>query len=341
LSPSPEYQPPFTLTPGILNQVAEVAEMVGKLSAENPSADDLRLRKANRIKTIQGSLAIEGNTLSEEQITAILAGKRVLAPPREILEAQNAFAAYERLENWKPVAEADLLEAHRLLMEGLLDSAGKFRAGGVGVMKGEEVIHMAPPASQVPQLVGNLLNWLAETDHHPLISSSIFHYEFEFIHPFADGNGRVGRLWQSLILMGWKPAFAGIPVESLVFRNQADYYQAIQASTAQADCAPFVEFMISRIADAIGAPTPQATPQATPQVNALILAFNGQMGREELQADLGLADRKSFRERYLTPAVEMGLVEMTQPDKPNSPNQRYLLTPQGRKYRIRLDPELA
>lgn len=307
--------------------------MVGRLSAIGQSAEELRLRRANRIKTIQGSLAIEGNTLSEEQITAILAGKRVLAPPREILEAQNAFTAYEHMEKWQPSSESDLLEAHELLMTGLLDSAGLFRSGGVGVMKGEEVIHLAPPAPQVPRLVGDLLSWIGQTDFHPLISSSIFHYEFEFIHPFADGNGRMGRLWQSLILMEWNSAFVGIPVESMVFHNQPEYYKAIQVSTAATDCAPFVEFMISRIAEAVGASTPQATPQATPQVKALVLALNGEMTREELQRGLQLADRKSFRERYLAPAIEIGLVEMTLPETPNSPAQKYRLSVRGKGFR--------
>ena len=310
--------------------------MVGRLSADEPSAEDLRLRKANRIKTIQGSLAIEGNTLSEEQITAILAGKRVLAPPREILEAKNAFAAYECLPKWRPKSEADLLEAHRLVMDQLLDSAGQFRTGGVGVMKGEEVIHMAPPAKQVPRLVASLLEWIANTDLHPLVASSIFQYEFEFIHPFADGNGRMGRLWQTLILMDWHPGFAGIPVESMVFRNQALYYEAIQKSTAATDCAPFGDFMIARIAEAIGGITPEATPQATPQVNALLMALNGEMTRGELQEALDLTDRKSFRERYLAPAMELGLIEMTNPEAPNSPTQKYRLSRQGQAVKLTL-----
>ena len=217
------YKPPYTITPEILNQVAAISEAIGRLTVLTDRTQALRLRQINRIRTIHGSLAIEGNTLSEAQITAILEGKRVIAPPREVQEVRNALAAYDRFETWRPEAEKDLLEAHRLLMSGLIDEAGIYRHGGVGVMAGRQVIHVAPPADRLGQLMGDLFRWLAATDAHPLIASSVFHYEFEFIHPFADGNGRMGRLWQSLILARWKPLFADIPVESLIFEHQAEY----------------------------------------------------------------------------------------------------------------------
>jgi len=222
----------------------------------------LQLRRINRICTIRGSLAIEGNTLNEAQITAILDGKRVIAPPREVQEVRNALAANDRFDFWRPEAEKDLLEAHRILMSGLIDEAGIYRHGGVGVMAGERVIHMAPPADRVPVLMGDLFRWLTTTDVHPLIISSVFHYEFEFIHPFADGNGRMGRLWQSLILARWNPLFADIPVESLIFEHQAEYYQALQESTHQTDSAPFIAFMLRMILDTVPASTPQVTPKS-------------------------------------------------------------------------------
>ena len=247
----PAYHPPCTLTPAIVSLVARIAEAVGQLSVRLETARDLRLRRINRIRTIHGSLAIEGNTLSEKQITAILDGKMVIAPPREIQEVRNAIAAYDQLASWQPARDADLLAAHGTLMLGLVDDAGAWRRGGVGVMAGDRVIHMAPQADRVPQLMGDLLQWLSATDAHPLIASSIFHYEFEFIHPFSDGNGRMGRLWQTLILTGWNPLFTDIPVESLVYEHQAAYYQAIGESTRQADAAPFVEFMLSRILEAV------------------------------------------------------------------------------------------
>ena len=231
----------------------------------------------------------------------------------------------------KPEAEKDMLEAHRILMSGLIDEAGMYRRGGVGVMAGKQVIHMAPPADRVPQLMGDLFRWLAATDAHPLIASSVFHYEFEFIHPFADGNGRMGRLWQSLILARWNPLFADIPVESLIFEHQAEYYHALQESTHQTDSAPFIAFMLRMILDAVTTSAPQVTPQVTPQVGELLLAIQGEMSRKALQAALGLLDRKSFRERYLKPALADGLIEMTIPGKPNSRLQKYRLTPKGKE----------
>jgi len=323
------YQPPYTVTSEILNRVAAISEAVGRLAVLSDQAKTLRLRRINRIRTIHGSLAIEGNTLSEAQITAILNGKRVIAPPREVQEVKNALAAYERFANWQPWAENDLLEAHRFLMSGLIDEAGCYRTSGVGVMAGKQVIHMAPPADRVPFLMAGLLHWLAVTDAHPLIAGAVFHYEFEFIHPFSDGNGRMGRLWQSLLLARWNALFADLPVESLVFEHQTEYYQALQESTAKTDSAPFIIFMLRMIQDAITTSAPQVTPQVSPQVRALLVTIQGDMSREELQRSLGLLDRKSFHTRYLKPALANGLIAMTIPDRPNSRLQRYRLTDQG------------
>ncbi len=324
------YNPPCTLTPAIVGQVARIAEAVGRLTAQLESSQGLRLRRINRIRTIHGSLAIEGNTLSEAQITAILDGRRVIAPPREIQEVRNALLAYERLNRWRAERAEDLLSAHSTLMQGLVDDVGMWRQGGVGVMAGARVIHMAPPANRVPLLMEQLLGWLVTTDAHPLVASSMFHYEFEFIHPFSDGNGRMGRLWQTLILSHWNPLFADIPVESLVHEHQTAYYAALQASTDQTDAAPFVEFMLGRILEAIALSAPQVAPQLTPQVGRLLSVLRGEMSREALQQALALKDRKSFRERYLKPALAEGLIAMSIPDKPNSRLQRYRLTDQGR-----------
>ena len=289
----------------------------------------LRLRRINRVRTIRGSLAIEGNTLTEEQITAILDGKKVLAKPREIREVQNAIAAYDRFQRWQPGTESDLLEAHRILMDGLMKEPGKYRSGGVGVMNGEQVIHMAPQAHRVPALMSDLIHWVNNTNQHPLVSSSVFHYEFEFIHPFLDGNGRMGRLWQTLILSNWNPLFSNIPVESLIHENQMEYYQVLQKSTHEADSASFIEFLLRMIKEAVYSITPQAAPQATPQVKRLLSALAGEMTREKLQEKMGILDRKSFREIYLKPALENGFIEMTIPEKPNSPLQKYRLTAQA------------
>ncbi len=332
MSDSPKYQPPYTITPAIVNLVAEISEAIGRLTVLTDTAKDLRLRRINRIRTIRGSLAIEGNTLSEAQITAILDGKRVIAPPREIQEVRNAIAAYDRFEQWRPEVEAELLEAHRILMTGLIDGAGTYRRSGVGVMAGGQVIHMAPPADRVPILMTDLFNWLVAGDVHALIASSVLHYEFEFIHPFADGNGRMGRLWQTLILTRWNPLFADIPVESLVHEHQAEYYQALSKSTDQADCAPFIEFMLKIIFESLAIATPQVSPQVSPQVRRLVEVIQGEMSREALQNALDLQDRKSFRERYLKPALVDGLIEMTIPGKPNSRLQKYRLTEKGQQW---------
>jgi Fic family protein len=324
-------QPPYTITAEILNRVAAISEAIGRLTVLSDPARALRLRRVNRIRTIHGSLAIEGNTLSAAQITAILEGKRVIAPPREVQEVKNALAVYDSLDAWDALAETDLLEAHRILMSGLMDEAGRYRQGGVGVMAGQQVIHVAPPADRVPYLMADLFRWLFATDAHPLIASAVFHYEFEFIHPFADGNGRMGRLWQSLILAHWNPLFAEIPVESLIFEHQAEYYATLQESTHQTDSAPFIAFMLRMIHEALSSSTPQVGPQVTPQVGELLTAIQGEMGREALQAALGLSDRKSFRERYLKPSLREGLMEMTIPEKPNSRLQKYRLTDKGRQ----------
>lgn len=239
-----KYQPPYTITSKIIHLIAQISENIGRLSALEEVQHNLKLRKANRIRTIQGSLAIEGNTLSTEQITAILNGKAVIAPPKEVQEVRNAIKAYDAFQKWQPSQEVDLLQAHQILMAGLIDDVGQYRHANVGVMAGDQVVHMAPPASQVPRLMADLLEWLKDSQEHPLIQSSVFHYEFEFIHPFADGNGRMGRLWQTLILSRWNTIFANIPVESLIYQNQKAYYEALQASTDRTDSAPFIEFIL-------------------------------------------------------------------------------------------------
>ncbi|MDC9729895.1 MAG: Fic family protein [Methyloprofundus sp.] len=325
------YQPPYTITPKILHLIAEISENLGRLSILLEQSSNLRLRRINRIRTIQGSLAIEGNTLTEQQITAILEGKPVIAPPREIQEARNALSTYEKLNQWQASNEQHLLNAHLSLMQGLIDEAGVYRHKGVGVMQGEQVIHMAPPANRVIILMGDLLNWLETTPDHALIKSCVFHYEFEFIHPFIDGNGRMGRLWQTLILSQWNPLFIHIPVESMVYAQQEAYYQALNESTLKSDSAPFIEFMLTVILQACKSDTPQDNPQVTPQVFKLLNAIKGEMSREQLQTVLKLKDRKSFRERYLLPALTDGLIEMTLPDKPKSSLQKYFLTKRGKQ----------
>ncbi|BBA35121.1 filamentation induced by cAMP protein Fic [Methylocaldum marinum] len=197
-------------------------------------------------------------------------------------------------------------------------------------MAGDQVIHMAPPADRVPQLMGGLFAWLAATDTHSLVASSVFHYEFEFIHPFANGNGRMGRLWQSLILARWNPLFADIPVESLIFEHQAEYYAALQESTRQTNSAPFISFMLRMILDTVTTSTPEVAPEVTPEVR-LLSVLTGEMTRQQLKKALGLKDDEHFRKAYLLPALEAGFIEMAIPDKPRSSKQKYRLTDKGRQ----------
>ncbi len=319
------YQPPYTLTDEIISLVAEIGGFLGSIRLQLSEESALRLRRINRIRSVTGSLAIEGNTLSEEQVTAILDGKRVIAPPREVREASNALAAYEQMADWNPMQESDLLTAHRVMMLGLIDSAGIYRQGGVGIMAGDEVQHIAPPPSQVARLMADLFQWVASTNAHALIASSVFHYEFEFIHPFADGNGRMGRLWQTLLLSRWQPLFSDIPVESLIHDHQADYYRALRQATDQTDCAPFILFMLMMIRDALTVSTiDQVIDQVTDQVkNLLAVMEEGYLSTKELMERLSLSHRPTFRDNYLNPALQLGLIEMRDPGSPRSPQQKY------------------
>lgn len=248
----PAYQPPFQLTHRMTALVADIAERLGAWKAANQGALVPALRRGNRIRSLQASLAIEQNTLSVEQVTAVLAGKPVLGSPREIQEVRNAFAAYEAMEHWQPHRLGDLLQAHGLLMAGLVDRPGQLRGGDVGIWRGDKLLHMAPPASRVPTLVNDLLGWVRKTDAHPLVASAAFHYEFEFIHPFPDGNGRMGRLWQTLILAHWQPMLAWLPVETVIRSRQQDYYAQLARADASSDCSGFIEFMLQAIDDSLG-----------------------------------------------------------------------------------------
>ena len=241
------YQPPFTVSAAAISKIAEISALIESYVIRMEQEDGLRLRKANRIKTIQGSLAIEGNTLSEEQITAILEGKRIAAPIREIQEVKNAIAAYDLYSSLNPYSLDDLLKAHGIMMVALIDAPGRFRTSGVGVFAGTQVVHMVPPAKRVSGLMSDLFKWLKQAKDHLLIRSCVFHYEFEFIHPFTDGNGRMGRLWQSLLLGQLHPVFQYLPVENIVYANQQGYYQAINLSTKKADSGIFVDFMLEEI----------------------------------------------------------------------------------------------
>ena len=328
-------KPPYAITPEMVACIERIGEAIGWAEAAG-LARDVRAQRFNRVRAVRGSLAIEGNTLSEEQVSTLLDGEAVVAPLKDIQEARNAIQAYDRLHLWLPAREADLLEAHRLLMVGLLDAPGHYRRGRVAVMGRGGLRHLAPPAGRVPLLMTNLLAWLERTEAHPLIASSVFHYEFEFIHPFEDGNGRIGRLWQTLILTRWKRLFAHVPVESLIHAHQNEYYEAIRRSSAKGESAPFIAFMLDIILQTLRIPPSQASDQESDQVSdqvARLLAVlrKGPKTAAELMAAMGLSHRPSFRRNYVRPAISAGLVSMTRPESPTAKNQRYRITERGKK----------
>ncbi|SFT08869.1 Fic family protein [Porphyromonadaceae bacterium NLAE-zl-C104] len=276
------YKPPYKITPKIIDLVSKISEAVGSFYAQ----EELRLHRINRIKTIQGSLAIEGNTLTTDQITAILDGKPVIAPINEVQEIRNAIKAYELLDELNPNSLEDLLKAHLTMEAGLIDDSGHFRSGGVGVASGEEIIHYAPPAERVPQLMKELFEWLNNTEEHPLIKSCIFHYEFEFIHPFSDGNGRTGRLWQTLILANWRPVFKNLPIENIVYKYRKEYYRAIAISGGEDGCTPFIEFILGVIDETLA--LENNAPRSTRDKIIEQIHNNPKITRNELASILGI-----------------------------------------------------
>lgn len=320
------YQPPFTITAKILNLVSEISAEVAKLEMLEPKIITPTLRKDYKIRTITGTLEIEGNTLGIEKVTALLEGKRVLGSVREIAEVQGAIKVYDNLENFNYKKLDDLLLSHKMLMDEILSNAGSFRTKDVGVGGSEGVVHVAPPSGQVYNLMHDLFSWLQETDIHPLIQSCVFHYEFEFIHPFSDGNGRIGRLWQSLILHNYKPVFSSIPVESVIKKHQQEYYKALEYSGSVGESTPFIEFMLEVIRDTIieSLSSDQVNDYVSDQVDKLLHVMNNEwLSSSEIMEKLELSHKPTFRKNYLNPALENGLIEMHNPDSPKSPKQKY------------------
>ena len=329
-----DYKPPFHMTDKMTSLIGEISEQVGRITVLQEGNVSPHLRRENRIRTIHSSLAIEHNSLSLDQVTAILDGKRVLGNPNEIREVQNAYEAYELMLHFNPASVDDLLKAHRLMMNGLVLENGRFRSGGVGVFDGEMLIHMAPPAEFVPEHISNLFAWYQQSELHPLIKSAVFHYEFEFIHPFADGNGRMGRMWHTLLLGKWKELFFWLPIEELIQSRQKEYYDALGAADKLADSAGFVELMLEIIRDSlmevtvVGSSTDQDSDQVSDQDKSPVERLLSVLGSDtlsavELMQRLGISHRPTFRKNYLNPAIEQSLIERTIPDKPNSRNQKY------------------
>ena len=245
-------KPPFTITNAILDAVAEIAELVGQVNVSSGLTTNPMLRRTNRIRTIYSSLAIEQNTLSLEQVTAVLEGKRVLAPAKDIAEVKNAYEIYEMMDSLNPYSVDHLLDAHAVMTRGLTEESGCFRSGPVGVVdKQGNILHFGTLPDYAPGMTKDLLDWVKDSNIHMLIKSCVFHYELEVIHPFADGNGRIGRLWHTLLLTRWKPMFAWLPVESMIHDRQDEYYAAINRSNYEGESTAFIEFMLSAIKEAL------------------------------------------------------------------------------------------
>ena len=288
------YIPPFTISTNAINLIAEISAQIERYAIRLEQSDGLRLRKANRVRTIHSSLAIEGNMLSENEVKDIIDGKTVMAPLRQIQEVKNAIKTYELYEKFNPFDVNDLIKAHGTMMMALTDDAGKFRRGGVGVFSEERLVHMAPPADRVPFLIDDLFEWLKQAKDHLLIRSCVFHYEFEFIHPFSDGNGRMGRLWQSLILGRLHPLFEYLPVENMVYANQEAYYNAIQHSTATADSGPFIEFMLQEILNTLKR-----------HQGSLISQHNVMEVRDKIRDKFGISSEQIIEQIQRNPAVTL------------------------------------
>lgn len=321
------YTPPYDITEEMLKLVSNIMEYIGQLSNVNDLKKFPKLRKVNRIKSIHSSLAIEHNSLSIEQVSDIINGKRVLGAPDEIQEVKNAIDAYKLLDNLNPYKIDDLLKAHKAMTNGLIKESGKFRTGEEGVFSGGKCIHVAPPANNISNLMYDLFNWLNMSKIHPLIKSSIFHYEFEFIHPFRDGNGRIGRFWQTAILSQWKPIFAWIPVENIIIDKQDEYYNAILQSTAKGNSNQFIVFMLNAfkkvIKDLISDSNKHINYIDSRVRKLMSIIKEYPMTATELMKLLNLKSRESFRQNYLIPGIEAGLISMTIPEKPTSRNQMY------------------
>lgn len=326
-----EYKPPFTITNEILAYVSSISEKVGRILAISNLESKPHLRRNNRIKSIHSSLKIEANSLSLGQVRDVINGKMVLGEQKEIQEVKNAYAAYERFSEIQPFSIKSIKLFHGIMTKYVVEESGDFRRGEEGVFNGDECILMAPPAQFVPQLMDDLFAWIKEEKNnvHPLIMSSVFHYEFVFIHPFADGNGRMARLWHTAMLAKWKPVFEYIPIESQIEKFQNEYYEAIARCHVEGESTLFIEFMLSqidKILDDVSAQVSADNEQLSEYLKRLldVMEYDVPYTSNTLMDKLGLKSKEGFRRNYLRPAIDMNLIRMTIPDKPNSRNQRYV-----------------
>lgn len=326
-----EYTPPFEITKIMLDKVSSIMKNIGKLDNYKDLNKMPVLRKNNRIHSIHSSLAIEANSLSFNQVKDIIDGKTVVGPQNEIKEVKNAYNAYKLMDNINPYSIKDLKSAHRVMMDLIVEKSGEFRKGHEGVFdENGNCIHVCPPPEQLNLLINKLFKWMKENKDtlHPLILSSVFHYEFVFIHPFSDGNGRIARLWQNVILSKFEEIFEYVPIETQIKKYQKEYYDAINFSNKSGNSTVFIEFMLKMIDETILDLLKNTITEANRvslYVKKLlaVMEIGVELTTTEMMSKLGLKSRVSFRENYLKPALESGLIKMTIPNKPTSKNQMY------------------
>ena len=325
------YVPPYTITNKMLELVSDISEKVGKISSHKELESKPHLRRNNRIRSIHSSLKIEANSLSLSEVRDVINGHLVLGDQKEIQEVKNAYAAYEKISEINPSSISDLKRIHGIMTNRTVDESGVFRKGEEGVFSGEKCIFVAPPANMVSELMKDLLSWVKKNEGivHPLIMSAVFHYEFVFIHPFADGNGRMARLWHTVILYRWRSVFEFIPLESRIERFQSEYYDAIAKCHVNGNSDVFIEFMlemIDQVLDEVISQVNKANANTSEYVNRMleVMEYDVPYTSNTIMELLGLKSKETLRKNYLNPAMELGLVRMTLPDKPNSKNQRYI-----------------
>ncbi len=325
------YEPPYTITDRMLELVSDISEKVGKISSRKELESKPYLRRNNRIRSIHSSLKIEANSLSLSEVRDVINGHIVLGDKKDIQEVKNAYAAYEKIEEIVPSSVDDLKKIHGILTNMTVDESGEFRKGNEGVFSGDKCIFVAPPPELVNGLMTDLLSWLKDNENkiHPLILSSVFHYEFVFIHPFSDGNGRMARLWHTVILYRWRRVFEYIPLESQIERFQNDYYDAIAKCHVNGNSNLFIEFMlemIDEILDEVIIQVNKANAGTSEYVKKLLecMEYDVPYTSNAIMEMLGLKSKENLRKNYLNPAIKSGLIRMTLPDKPNSKNQKYI-----------------
>ena len=324
------YEPPFAITNQMLTYVSDISEKLGRIAVYRSLETKPQLRRNNRIKSVHSSLKIESSSLSEGMVRAVLNNQTVIGPEKEIREVKNAFAAYDRIGTVDPYSLKDLKELHGIMTYLTVEESGTFRCGAEGVFDGDRCIFMAPPPEMVTPLMEQLFSWMKRNEKtvHSLILSCVFHYEFVFIHPFSDGNGRMARLWQTILLARWNPVFQYIPLESQIEKFQDGYYNAIAACNAKGSSVEFIEFMLARISEVLDEVLKQSSADSglSEYVGRLlsVMEYDTAYSASALLERLGLKSKETLRNNYLNPAIEAGLVEMTIPEKLTSRNQRYL-----------------